>query len=101
MFDFIKEHTGFMFATAGGLLASILSSERHSIPVALTRVATGLFCSVVLADPFLHYMALEPTTYRNGVAGLFAMMGYAMSRFIANVDGKTIMDFIRAFRGGK
>ncbi|SPL65329.1 hypothetical protein [Ochrobactrum soli] len=101
MNDLFKEHMGFMLATAGGLIVSVLSSERHSFLVAVTRVAAGLFCATVLADPFIDFMQLEPGTYRNGVAGLFAMMGYALTRFTANIDGKTLLDFVRALRGGK
>ncbi len=29
------------------------------------------------------------------------MMGYALTRFTANIDGNTMLDFIRALRGGK
>lgn len=99
--DFIKEQSGFLLASLGGVLVSILSSERHSFAVAVTRVAAGLFCSIFLVDPFVHFMELDPERYRNGVAGLFAMMGYALTRFVANIDGRTLMDLIRAVRGGK
>ena len=100
MIDFLKEQAGFVLAIAGGIAVSVMSSDKHSLTVALARIAAGLFCSVFLTDPFLHWMTLDPETYRNCVAGLFSMMGYALTRFVANADGKTLMDFIRAFRGG-
>lgn len=101
MIDFLKEQAGFLIAIVGGLFISVLSSEKHSWLVAVTRVSAGLFASIFLADPFIHYMALEPGTYRNGVAGLFAMMGYAMTKFVANIDGKTLIEIIKAIRGTK
>lgn len=99
--DFIREQAGFIVAIVGGLIISVMSSEKHSLMVAVTRVSAGLFASVFLADPFIHYMGLEPETYRNGVAGLFAMMGYAITKFVANIDGKTLIEIIKAIRGGK
>lgn len=100
MSEFLKEQIGFILATVGGLVISVLSSEKHAFSVAATRIAAGLFCSMFLADPFMAYMELNPDTYRNGIAGLFAMMGYSMTRFIANIDGNTLLEFIRAMRGG-
>ncbi|WP_099867843.1 hypothetical protein [Pararhizobium haloflavum] len=101
MHDFLKQNAGFLIAVGGGLLVSVLNSEKHSVMVAITRLAAGLFCSVFLTDPFLHYMELDPETYRNGVAGLFSMMGYAVTRFVANIDSATLLDFVRAIRGQK
>jgi hypothetical protein len=101
MIDFLKDQAGFIIAIAGGLVVSVLSSEKHSIMVALARISAGLFCSVFLTDPFIDFMSLNTDTYRNGVAGLFSMMGYAMTRFVANIDSNTLLDFIRAIRGGK
>lgn len=100
MLDFIKDQIGFIVAIAGGLIVSVLSSEKHSLLVALTRTAAGLFCSTFLTDPFLHYMSLSPETYRNAVAGVFAMMGYAITRFVANSDREILLDIIRAIRNG-
>lgn len=99
--EFLKEQGAFLFAIVGGLVVSVLSSEKHSIMVGLTRISSGLFCSVFFADPFIHHMSLDPNTYRNGVAGLFAMMGYALTRFVANIDRTTLIDIIKALRGGK
>lgn len=100
MIDFLKEQSGFLLAIVGGTVVSILSSEKRSLMVALTRIMAGLFCSVFLADPFIHYMQLDSDTYRNGVAGLFSMMGYALTRFVVNIDGPTLLEFIKALRGG-
>lgn len=100
MMDFLREQAGFLLAAAGGVLISVLSSEKHSLLVGLTRVCAGLFCAIFFVDPFNDWMGLNPDTYRNGVAGLFAMMGYAMTKFVSNIDGATLVDVIKALRGG-
>lgn len=97
----LKSQVGFWVATAGGLVVSVLTSDKHSWSISAARVAAGLFCSVFLTEPFLHHMALDPDTYALSVSGLFAMTGYAMTRFIANANLQTVLDIIKIIRGGK
>ncbi len=101
MTDFLREQVGFILAVIGGIVVSILSSEKHTIMVAASRVCAGVFCSVFLSGPFMHFMEFPSDTYRNAVAGLFAMMGYAVTKFVVNIDRRTLIDIIKAIRGGK
>jgi hypothetical protein len=101
MTEFLKEQAGFILAIVGGLIVSILSSEKHTFTVAAARICAGLFCSTFLSDPFMHWMDFPTDTYRNAVAGLFAMMGYAVTKFVVNIDRRTLIELIKVIRGGK
>lgn len=98
---YLREQMGLLLAIGGGITVSILTSDRQSFTAACARVAAGTFCATVLTDPFLDFMAFDPDVYRNAIAGIFAMSGYALSRFAANWDRKTLLDVIRALRGIK
>lgn len=98
---FMKDQLWFIAATGGGLLVSVLCSDKHSLGLAAARLAAGLFCSVFLTDILIDWMDLDPVTYRNGVAGLMSMCGYAITRFLANLNARVIIDLIKSFRGVK
>ncbi|WP_421983328.1 hypothetical protein [Roseibium sp.] len=97
----MKDQLWFIAATGGGLVVSVLCSDKHSFGLAAARVAAGLFCSIFLTDILIDWMDLDPTTYRNGVAGLMSMSGYAITRFLANLHARVIVDLIKSFRGVK
>lgn len=101
IFADIQENLGFLLVVAGGLIVSILSSERHTLLGTLSRIAAGVFCAVLFTDPVLHYLSLEADAYRKATAGIFSMSGYAITRFAANWDRQTVIDFVRALRGVK
>ena len=100
MNDF-KDQLGFIFAIIGGLLVSMLTSTRHSFWLALTRIAAGLFCAWFFTEPVMHWMELNPATYRNSVAGLLAMAGYAAVRFISDLNKEDLFRILQILRGGK
>lgn len=99
--DFFRDQAGFALAIIGGIIVSILASEKHSLAVASARIFAGLFCSIFLTDPTIDWLSLDSLTYRNAVAGLLAMTGYAVTRFVVNINKATVLELIRAIRGSK
>lgn len=99
--DAFKNQFGFLVAIFGGVFVSMLASSRHSFKIAATRIFAGLFFAWFFTDPIIDWMHWDADTYRNSVAGLFAMMGYGVARIASNVTKDDFFKFVQLLRGGK
>lgn len=98
MLDWLRTHGWFIVAMAGGIIVSMLTAERHSVGMAAARVTAGFVCGVFFTDPTLDWMSLDPDVYRNAVAALWGMSGYAMTRMVNTIRWERLSDIIRAWK---
>lgn len=96
--DWLRDHGWFLVAVGGGVIVSMLTAERHSLPMAVARVGAGFFCGVFFTDPTLDWLSLEPDVYRNAVAALWGMSGYAVTRMVNTIRWERLSDIIKAWR---
>lgn len=101
MIEWLGRHAWLIFWIAAGLAVSMLASGKHSLRLAIARIACGSFCAVLFPGPILDFLGRDPAVYGNFLAGLLAMTGYALVRLIANLDAKQMLELVRAIRGGK
>ena len=87
-----------LFAIAGGIAVSMVTSEEHSARSSIGRVLSGLFFAVVFPDPLLNFLGRDPEIYGNATAGLLAMTGYAIAKAIVT-SGPA--DWLAAWKGRK
>lgn len=98
MLEWLDRHLWFGVSIIGGIIVSILTAENHSVWIATARVACGLFCAVVFTDPLLDILMRDPEIYRNAMAGLLAVSGYAGVRMINSANWSKLSDLIKAVR---
>lgn len=98
MSEWLRTHGYFLLALGGGILLSVLTAERHSLQMAAVRVSAGLICGWFFTDPTLDWLALDPDIYRNAVAALWGMSGYAVTRMVNTIRWERLFDIIKAWR---
>jgi hypothetical protein len=98
MHDWIDRHLWFALSVIGGIIVSVLTADNQSLPVAAARVFCGLFCAVFFTDPLLDALGRDPAVYRNAMAGLLAVSGYAAVRMLNQMKWERLVDIVKAWR---
>jgi 4-amino-4-deoxy-L-arabinose transferase-like glycosyltransferase len=97
----VKENVLFFVSIFGGVVVSVLCSDKVSVWQSVIRVVCGVILSALFTDPFLAIVEYDPELYRNSVAALFGMCGYAIARVLVNLDRATVIKVIQAVTGKK
>jgi hypothetical protein len=99
--EFIKINFWFITAIAGGIFVSIISAKDFSPRMTLLRVSCGAFGAWFFTDPLLDFFKLDPDVYANATAGLLAMTGHNLVKFITDLNVEKIITLYKTFKGGK
>ncbi len=82
-----------------GVLIGVASQEDHSLRTTLIRFVTGVLAATLFTDPTLDYIERDPAVYKEAVAGLWGITGYAMSKFLTNLKLKHLREIVAIVRG--
>ena len=101
LIDWVLDNVWMIGAVMGGIIVSILTSEDHTLKMALVRDVTGCFCAIFLTHPLLDILGRDPAIYGNAVAGLLAMTGYAIAKNLAHLTGAQLAEWVAIVLGRK
>lgn len=99
MIDWFKENFMFVAAIFGGTIISVITSEKHSLLISLTRVLSGVFCALFFTEPLVDLLSLNPDKYSNATAGLLSMSGYSLTQIVVTLNKDKIIGIVKAWRG--
>lgn len=93
----------FWLAVAGAVVVKLITSEFAGITRAAITVTAAVFSAWVFTNPILDFLDLNPETYQIPVAALAALTGEGFIKMVIRVtaEPQSLLDFIRAWRGGK
>lgn len=99
LFRILSENYDILLPASSGVVASLLVSENKQWKTVLARVGSGLFFSLTFTDGFIHYIGRDPEIYRVPVAGLFAMTGFEIVRWLSTLNPSGLIKLWREARG--
>lgn len=87
----------FWITVGGAALFKLLTSPWHSPFRAIVTVLAAVFAAWVFTDPIVTHMSW-PTTYREPVAALCALMGEGSMRWIIRVTPEKMLEMWKELR---
>ena len=98
-----KHDLAFWLSVGGATVVKLLTSPYAGFIRALATVVAAVFSAYFFTSPAMAALGLDPETYTTAMAAIMALTGEGVMRFVIGMsnDPAKLLDWVRAWRGGK